>query len=504
VNGDQAGYVIIFQSTETIQFLVKKLNFHFILAGLASLVSLCIVYLMLSRWLTRPLIRMKEATEKLSKGDFNVELPPQGKDELGDLSNAIQKLASDLERVKRDRIEFLASISHELRTPLTYLSCYSKVAMRSELNEDERQKYLSIIDEEAIRMTEMVKNLFDLTKVDETSFTVSKQTFQAIPFFSQLYERMLPSFNLKSIHLELKCAEEFEIHADPIRLEQIVMNLLDKALKYSNEKIKHLHGLGYPNGEDKLVIATHNGLYEYDNKWKEATSRKCDYMGFSAVKDGFYSSGHPEPKSDYKDPFGLIKSKVDGESFTQLGSFGETNFHFMTVGYESNVIYVINEINGELTTGLHYSDDDGKTWTKQETKNFNSKSISNLSAHLLESSTLAIGSQDGLFISRDFGESFNLLGDPTKITYVSLTKTGGVYASIESESLKLASFNLQNSKQQDINLPVINFNNPIAQIAVNPTDEKEITIATSENDIYQTQDFGETWQIIAEKGILQV
>jgi signal transduction histidine kinase len=235
LNGEQAGYLILFQSTETIQYLVNKLNFHFMLAGLASLVSLCVVYLILSRYLTRPLIGMKEATEKLSKGDFNVKLPPQGKDELGDLSNAIQKLASDLERVKKDRIEFLASISHELRTPLTYLSGYSKVAMRFELTDEERQKYLAIIDEESIRMTELVKNLFDLAKMDETSFTVSKQSFQAMPFFSLLYERMLPSFNLKNIHLELNCAKSFEVSADPLRLEQIVVNLLDNALKYSNE-----------------------------------------------------------------------------------------------------------------------------------------------------------------------------------------------------------------------------------------------------------------------------
>jgi len=233
LNGEHAGYVILFQSTDTIQSLVKKLNFHFMLAGLASLIILCLVYIILSRFLTAPLIRMKEATEKLSRGDFNVKLPSQGKDELGDLSVAIQKLASDLERVKKERIEFLASISHELRTPLTYLSGYSKVAMRPELTEEDRQKYLAIIDEESIRLTELVKNLFDLAKMNETSFTVSKQAFQSMPFFSHLYKRMLPSFNIKGIQLEMKSLENFEVCADPLRLEQIVMNLLDNALKYS-------------------------------------------------------------------------------------------------------------------------------------------------------------------------------------------------------------------------------------------------------------------------------
>jgi len=296
VNEEQAGYVIIFQSTETIQSIVKKVDFNFILAGIASIISLCVVYLILSRYLTLPLIRMKEATEKLSQGNYNVKLPPQGNDELGDLVNAIQKLASDLERVKKDRIEFLASISHELRTPLTYLSGYSKVAMRSELTREERQKYLSIIDEEAMRMTDLVENLFDLVKMDETSFTVSKQTFKANPFFHHLYERMLPSFNLKNIHLELKCAENFDIHADPLRLEQIVMNLLDNALKYSNEGTTTI--LDISQADNKTVIQVMDqghGIHKDDQEnifeklFRVEKSRSREYggsgLGLSIVQE---------------------------------------------------------------------------------------------------------------------------------------------------------------------------------------------------------------------------
>ena len=296
LNGEQAGYVILFQSTETLQYLVNKLDFHFLLAGLASLVTLCVVYLILSRFLTRPLIRMKEATEKLSRGDFNVKLPSQGKDELGDLSNAIQKLGSDLEREKKNRIEFLASISHELRTPLTYLTGYSKVAMRSELNEEERQKYLSIIDEESIRMTDLVKNLFDLAKMDETSFTVTKQSFQANAFFSHLYERILPSFNITGIHLEMKCTENFEVYADPLRLEQIVMNLLDNALKYSTEGTTTSLDISQKNGKTVIVVTDQGiGIHEsnfekiFEKLFRVEKSRSRDYggsgLGLSIVKD---------------------------------------------------------------------------------------------------------------------------------------------------------------------------------------------------------------------------
>lgn len=92
-------------------------------------------------------------------------------------------MANDLERLKNERNEFLASIAHELSTPLTYLIGYSKVAMRKGLSEEERKHYLEIIDEESNRMKDLVKNLLDLARMDETSFTVSKEYFWASSFW---------------------------------------------------------------------------------------------------------------------------------------------------------------------------------------------------------------------------------------------------------------------------------------------------------------------------------
>ncbi|WP_229677432.1 sensor histidine kinase [Psychrobacillus lasiicapitis] len=209
---------------------------HFGIAGGTSVILLFIVYTALSRLLTRPLIRMKEATENLSKGDFAVSLPYIGKDELGDLSGSIQKLANDLERLKTERNEFLASVAHELNTPLTYLIGYSNVAMRKEISGEEREQYLAIIVEESERMKELVKNLLDLAKMDENTFTVSKENFGAQTFFENIIKLVGPSFEMKNIKLSFVCEDNFQIHADSLRLEQIVLNLLDNAWKkYSKE-----------------------------------------------------------------------------------------------------------------------------------------------------------------------------------------------------------------------------------------------------------------------------
>jgi len=229
----QRGSVVMFESSESLQSLMERLNTHFRIAGLTSLLILCVVYLGLSRIITRPLIRMKEATERLSTGDFGVKLTHQSRDELGELSKSIQKLADDLEHTKKERMEFLAAISHELRTPLTYLSGYSSVLKRDDLSAQERQRYVSILEEESARLTELVKNLFDLAQMGETTFTISKKPVQSSPFFANVLQRVEPSFQLEEKYLQLSIREEFEMFIDPVRVEQIVMNLLDNARKYS-------------------------------------------------------------------------------------------------------------------------------------------------------------------------------------------------------------------------------------------------------------------------------
>ncbi|MCM3390684.1 HAMP domain-containing histidine kinase (plasmid) [Ureibacillus chungkukjangi] len=235
INENQFGYVVMFHSTRLINEMVDEMNMHYIISGITGFIVLFIVYAILSKVLTRPLIRMKEATEKLSEGDFKVTLPELGKDELGELSFSIQKLANDLEHLKNERNEFLASIAHELSTPLTYLIGYSKVAMRKGLNDKDREHYLEIIGEESERMKDLVKNLLDLARMGETSFTISKEYFLAPPFIKNVCKLVLPSFEMKKINLNFVCDENFEIYADPIRLEQVLLNLLDNALKYSNK-----------------------------------------------------------------------------------------------------------------------------------------------------------------------------------------------------------------------------------------------------------------------------
>ena len=234
-NGKEFGYVYMFKNTADVQKLISQLNKHIFVASLLIIFTVLIFIFFLSKALTKPLITMKEATKKLSKGDFTVTLPKPSNDELGELSHSIQTLANDLNYLKQERNEFLASISHELRTQLTYINGYADIARRPNLDEKDRVQYLEIIREESQRVSSLLKELFELAKLDQNSFSINKEKVNFCNYIHSFYERVLPAFKNKGIQLILNCPDNIFINLDPIRFEQVLINLLDNCLKYSKE-----------------------------------------------------------------------------------------------------------------------------------------------------------------------------------------------------------------------------------------------------------------------------
>ncbi|USK62391.1 HAMP domain-containing histidine kinase (plasmid) [Peribacillus asahii] len=233
INENQQGYIYMFRSTDQIQSLISKLNRHFITGAIMIFFLMIITILLLSKVLITPLIRMKQATEKLSKGDFSVNLPDMGNDELGELSRAIKILAEDLKHLKEERSEFLASISHELRTPLTYIKGYADVSRRKNLNQAEREQYLGIIYEESEKLSDMIKDLFDLAKLDRNNFVINRMEVELCSFLLSIYEKVLPAFKEKGMDLKIYSHKNVHVMMDPMRFEQVLFNLLDNAIKYS-------------------------------------------------------------------------------------------------------------------------------------------------------------------------------------------------------------------------------------------------------------------------------
>src|SRR5699024_3981652 len=176
IDEEHQGHVFMFANTNIVKNMSNHLSDQFAIVGLITIVLTIFTVFILSRYITLPLMKMKEATEQLSKRKKKVQLHEERQDELGEIAGSIIRLSSDLELLNMDRNEFLSSIAHEHRTPLTYIKGYADIISKQDITDEERKEYLDIIREETEHLTVLVKNLFDLAKMDENKFVISRKS----------------------------------------------------------------------------------------------------------------------------------------------------------------------------------------------------------------------------------------------------------------------------------------------------------------------------------------
>ena len=240
INGEHKGHVFMFANTNYVKRTVDQLSNQFLIASFITVALTIVTIFILSRFIAHPLIKMKEATEQLSKGKHNVALHTERKDELGELANSITKLSMDLKKLKMARNEFLASVSHELRTPLTYIKGYADIINRPDTSEEEVKEYVEIIREETEQLTVLIKNLFQLAKIDQNNFLIKRERVELCEFLQNIVERIRPVLAEKKILLHVNCPNELIVFIDPKRFQQVLVNILDNAKKHSDEGAKIL------------------------------------------------------------------------------------------------------------------------------------------------------------------------------------------------------------------------------------------------------------------------
>ena len=132
---DFQGKLHMFLKTSFLENMLLRLMNQFIIVSILTLILTTISVFVFSRVITDPLIKMKRATEKMSKLNKPIQLGIKRNDELGSLATTIEELSSELTYMKKERNEFLASVAHELLTPLTYMKGYAKGSKKRFFNE---------------------------------------------------------------------------------------------------------------------------------------------------------------------------------------------------------------------------------------------------------------------------------------------------------------------------------------------------------------------------------
>lgn len=236
-NNQFVGAIYLFSPIGDVYDSIYKVRQWLLLSGLGAMLVAAGFMYMASSQMTKPLLQMERAARRMSKGELDIKVDAVSKDEMGSLATAINDLAYDLKRHRDTRSAFFANISHELRTPITYLQGYSDV-LQKELydSEEEKLQYIRVIHEEAGRLKGLVQDLFELANMEEGQFSMEREPTDLARVLAECVQRLELRVKEKGISLVKRIPEEqMIIDADARRLEQIFINLLDNAIRYTHE-----------------------------------------------------------------------------------------------------------------------------------------------------------------------------------------------------------------------------------------------------------------------------
>ncbi|WLR52875.1 hypothetical protein LC040_08290 [Bacillus tianshenii] len=267
--------------------------------------------------------------------------------------------------------------------------------------------------------------------------------------------------------------------------------------------IEHIHGLGYAGNQDALFLATHHGVKVYENgSWYETKENHHDYMGFTPVDKGFFTSGHPEEGSELPNPIGLKRSFDNGQTLEDVGFEGQSDFHALAAGYNNHALYVYNaHENKKIGQGLFVSKDDGKTWNEINIEQLGEQ-IFAIAAHPTDEKVLAVSGKDGVFLSTDGGETFNSMKPGRQGTAVYFTENSFYYGTFKAGNPSLTKYSLSDKSEETVALPEIQ-DDAVMYFTQNPKDENEMAFVTFNGNVYFTDNGTENWQTIVEQGALK-
>lgn len=297
------GYVIIHYSTENLLSETNSLlNIAYIELLIILLLSL-IILIFFTEIVYIPLRKITTATEQYAAGNMHYQLTVESDDEIGYLAASLNYMAQKTASAEDDQKKFIANVSHDFRSPLTSIKGFLEAMLDGTIPPENHEKYLKIVLAETERLTKLTNDLLTLNNLNTTGMILELADYdinESIREVAASFEQVCIE---KKITIELiLTGEELYVTADCSRIKQVLYNLIDNAIKFSNQNssiqietsqkknkifvsVKD-HGIGIPQNEQRAI---------FDRFYKTDLSRGKDKrgtgLGLSIVKEILQAHG---------------------------------------------------------------------------------------------------------------------------------------------------------------------------------------------------------------------
>lgn len=297
------GYVVIHYPMSSITASCNSLlNISYLMLIILFLLSM-IILIFFTEMVYLPLRKITEATEQYAAGNMHYEFQIDSEDEIGYLGATLSYMANEIARSEDDQKKFVANVSHDFRSPLTSIKGYLEAMLDGTIPPELHEKYLTIVLNETERLTKLTNSLLTLNNLNTKGIMLDKSLFDINKVVRNTAASFEGTCKSKTIAIELiLTGDELFVNADIGKIQQVLYNLLDNAIKFSHpdsiikiettEKHNKIFvsvkdsGIGIPKDNLKLI---------WDRFYKSDLSRGKDKkgtgLGLSITKEIIHAHG---------------------------------------------------------------------------------------------------------------------------------------------------------------------------------------------------------------------
>ena len=232
-----AGMVFVAAEAASITEMWRAFASIFLFTSVVVMLIAFITTSVTSLKMTRPLKDMAEAVRKFGHGEYETRVDCTGRcDEVGELAEAFNAMADSIAQAEAKRSEFVANISHELKTPMTTIAGFADGILDGTIPPEREKEYLKVISSETRRLSRLVRKMLDLSRLQSSERVTAQEQFDVSEVMLRVLVSLETKINAKGLDVDTQLPDDpVQVWGDPDAITQVCYNLLDNAIKFSDE-----------------------------------------------------------------------------------------------------------------------------------------------------------------------------------------------------------------------------------------------------------------------------
>ena len=244
-------------STNTILILLGMVYLFFMIAGTFFYAKIT------SKTFVTPLKILLEGVQRITSGDYSARIYLRTRNEFGELKDAFNLMAARIERERKlkekseeSRRRLILDVSHDLKNPLAAVIGYSDYLVKNpDLDQEEKTKYLKVIENNSIRANNLIKNLFELSKYESSDYRMKMKRQDICEFLREIIACYIPQLDTKGMEYDFDIPDEaIMVNFDRENLDRAISNLITNSINYNSKGVKLSISLSKADGRVKLVV----------------------------------------------------------------------------------------------------------------------------------------------------------------------------------------------------------------------------------------------------------